>query len=174
MRRKRTVWFIVGGALLLVVLVGAAFVGGRLLTRRTVADGGGSDYYRPAAELPQTPAEAQGIFVRRQDNSIFVGTGQVTIMKGEQNGTPSIASSHDGPTVEVVVNPNTTIYRDTTQLPDNPSGDVTVQQAVAPGSIEEIGERSALLVWGKKTGDRIAADVLVYSTPWILYAKPAN
>ena len=130
---------------------------------------------KPAADLPQTPAAAKGLFVRREDRSIFIGTGQVKMMvKPGQNGQPSTASHYSGPVVEVVVNQNTTIYRDTTQMPDNATGDVTVQQTVGPGSIEEIGENSMLQVWGKKTGDRIVADVLVYSQPRVFNVKPGK
>jgi hypothetical protein len=40
-----------------------------------------------------------------------------------------------------------------------------IQQVVEPGSLDDIGESSLITVWGKKTGDRIIADVLVYTSP---------
>jgi hypothetical protein len=46
-----------------------------------------------------------------------------------------------------------------------------LQQKVAEGSLDEIGENSSLTVWGKKTGDRVVADVIVYSEPMLLNIK---
>ena len=40
-----------------------------------------------------------------------------------------------------------------------------IQQVVEPGSVDEIGQASMITVWGKKTGDRFIADILVYSLP---------
>jgi hypothetical protein len=190
---KRRVWFIVGGVALVVLLAGGAYMGGRLLAQQPQAAGsdggmglsiaGGSGGPRsfkmskePAPELPQTPADAQGIFVRSEDRSIFIGTGQVTMMaKASPGQAPQTSSDYDGPVVEVVINQDTTIYRDTTKLPETaPSGDIEVQQTVGPGSIDEIGENSMLQVWGNKTGDRVVAQVVVYSQPTILNAKPAG
>jgi hypothetical protein len=189
---KRTTWFITGGILLVALLAGGAYVGGRLLSQQPQAGGsdssmglsmsggpGGPRSFRmskePAPELPQTPADAQGIFVRSEDRSIFVGTGQVTMMaKAGPGQAPQTSSDYDGPVVEVVINQDTTIYRDTTKLPDVPSGDLQLQQTVAPGSVDEIGQNSMLQVWGKKTGDRIVAQVVVYSQPTILNAKPGG
>ena len=78
-------------------------------------------------------------------------------------------SSHDGPTVEVVVTTKTVVYRDTTMDQFNgkdlPNGNVTLQQVVEPGTLDELGQGSMITVWGKKTGDRLIADVLVYTLP---------
>ncbi len=79
-----------------------------------------------------------------------------------------MSSSHTGPTVEVVVTPQTTVYRDVTmrQFNDHPaSGSIKLQQVVEPSSLDEIGQDSFVTAWGKKTGDRIIADVLVYTLP---------
>jgi hypothetical protein len=189
----RKVWMVVGGVVLLVVLAGAAFVGARLLGQKSqsVGPGGGGAMLvtkdgkgggfnvrlqvKPAPELPQTPVEAKGIFVRRDDRSIFIGTGQVTMMvKKDTSGQANASANYDGPVAEVVVSPDTQVYRDTTKLPDNPpSGDVTLQQTVEPGSLDEIGPNSMLTVWGNRSGDRIVAQTLVYSQPAIL-TKPGG
>jgi hypothetical protein len=183
-----------GGIVVLVVLLaGAAFVGGQLLSGQgmpglgsvggldilTNQGGGSSQHVQiqtiPAKELPQTPADADGIFDHRQDNSIFVGTGQAQIMvQPGQGGKVQTASSHTGPTVEVVVTPQTTVYRDVTmkQFNGHPaSGSIKIQQVVEPGSLDEIGQNSFVTAWGNKTGDRIIADVLVYTPPPVL-GKP--
>ena len=40
-----------------------------------------------------------------------------------------------------------------------------IQQVLEPGSSNEIGEASIITVWGKKTGDRFIAEIVVYSPP---------
>ncbi len=188
---KRTVWLIAGSVALVALLAGGAFVGGRLLAQRSQAGsgnglglpmlGGPSGPKRvrltnlPAPELPQAPADARGIFVRREDKSVFIGTGQASLMvKGSPGQTPQTATNYSGPVVEVVISQDTTVYRDTTQIPEGASGDVQVQQTVAPGSIDEIGQNSMISVWGRKSGDRVVAQVVVYMEPAILNARPPS
>jgi hypothetical protein len=180
---------IIGGAIVLViVLAAAAFVGVKLLTGGNLLSwpGGGTIFLsgnggnhsgptdfspkiKPAAQLPQTPPDANGIFDHRQDNSIFVGTGKVQVqVQPGPNGSVG-SSSHDGPTVEVVVTTKTVVYRDTTMDQFNgkalPNGSPTIQQVVELGTLDELGQGSLVTVWGKKTGDRFIADVLVYTLP---------
>ncbi len=166
------------------LLAGAAFVGGRLLNGQglpglsggpSIVTSGGKTSIRfgpgdiqPARELPQTPPDVKGVFDHRQDNSIFVGTGQVQVsVSKDPSGNLQTSSSHSGPVVEVVVTTQTVIYHDTTMEQFNgppPSGQ-KIQQVVEPGSLAEIGTSSLITVWGRQTGDRYIADVLVYTTP---------
>jgi hypothetical protein len=185
---KRTMLIITGIIVLVALLAGAAFVGGQLLNGQglpvqassgglkiTTGQGGkpGQTFQldiQPAKELPQTPADAKGLFDHRKDNSIFVGTGQVRMTaQKDPSGNVTTSATHDGPTVEVVVTSQTVVYRDVTLKQFNgqpPSG--KIQQVVEPGSLDEIGQDSTITVWGKKTSDRFIADVLVYSPPAIL------
>ncbi len=170
---------IIGGILVLVALLaGAAFVGGQLLTGQgltTLASSGGGHHpdFQPAKELPQTPANAEGIFDHRKDNSLFVGTGRVRkVPQTDQSGDVTVSLTHDGPTVEVVVTPQTTVYKDVTMQqynggrpPPRDSGTITVRQVVEPGSPDEISENCQIAVWGNKTGDRLIASTLVYWPP---------
>ncbi len=185
---------IAGGILVLVlILAGAAFVGGQLLNGQALPGlgsggvlgmmlGGPSGNQHvvrvgdiiPAKELPQGPADARGLFDHRQDNSIFVGTGQVNVsIRGDRSGKVTTSASHTGPVVEVVVSPKTVVYRDTTdeQFDSQQTSGGKVQQVVEPGSLDEAGQYSMITAWGKKTGDRIIADVLVYTLPPVL-GKP--
>lgn len=178
---------IIGGALVLIVLlVAAAFVGGKLLSGGSFQIGGGggpislssnngnrsvqfSPHIKPAAEVPQTQPDASGIFDHRQNNSVFIGTGKVQVqVQPGPNGSVGSAS-HSGPTVEVVVTTQTMLYRDTTMDQYNdkalPNGSPTIQQVLEPGTLDDLGQGSMLTVWGKKTGDRFIADVLVYTMP---------
>jgi hypothetical protein len=113
------------------------------------------------------------MFVERKDNSIFVGTGQVNVMvKAEPGEDPEVDSSFSGPKVEVVVSADTVIYKDTTQLdPEDPGAEV--QQTVELSTIDEITEQSQITVWGRKAGDRIIADVILFSSPFKMKAPKA-
>lgn len=189
-KSRRWLWVILG-ALLIAVLASAAFLGGSYLQKAPLSTGGDNaivlsnggaggvqsrtfskNDIEPAKELPKTDADLRGIFTRRQDNSVFVGTGKVQIMiSKDSNGSTSGGSSYDGPEVEVVTTANTQVYYDDTfqnlkSLPSN----TKVQQKVVPGSLDEIGQNSMISAWGKKVGDRLVADVLVYTQPQILNA----
>lgn len=115
-----------------------------------------------APELPTTKADVAGILVRREDSSLFVGTGNLTGKNviGE-DGSVGVALQTDGPVLEVVVTHNTRVYRDVTDL--NTGG--TVQQELRPGSADEIEENGVVIAWGNKRGEWIVADTLVYRRP---------
>ena len=129
---------------------------------------------KPAEELPSTQPDEAGIFVERKDNSVFIGTGEVTIMaKAEPGQEPQVDSDFSGPKVEVVISANTVVYKDTTKLdPENPGAEV--QQTVELSTIDEITQQSSVTVWGRKAGDRIIADVVVFSSPFMIKAPGAG
>lgn len=128
----------------------------------------------PAKELPPTQPDEAGIFVERKDNSVFIGTGDVTVMaKAEPGQEPQVDSNFTGPKVEVVISGNTIVYKDTTELdPENPGAQV--QQTVELSTIDEITEQSSISVWGRKAGDRIIADVVVFHSPFMVRAPGAG
>ncbi len=173
---------------LVAVLAGAAFVGAQLLAGQglpgqTASSGGmnlvtsqggkqaqmAQDQRIPAKELPQTPADVRGVFDHRKDNSIIAGTGVIiSDVQKDQNGNVTSSSTYSGPTVEVVVTPQTIVYRDVTNQQFNgqpPSG--KIPHVLEPGSLDDVGKDSLIHAWGKKTGDRLIADVLVYTPPSI-------
>ncbi len=184
--KKKGLLIGIGIAVLVVLLAGAAFVGGRLLNGQglpglssqgpifSIGPGGGKSVrinagdIQPAKELPQTPADVRGLFDHRQDNSIFIGTGNVmmSVMK-DQSGQVHTSASHSGPVLEVVVTNQTTIYKDVTmeQFNGPPPQGQKIKQVVEPGSLDEVGQYSDITIWGRKTGDRYIADVLVYTSP---------
>ena len=129
---------------------------------------------KPAEELPDTQPDEAGMFVERKDNSIFIGTGEVNVMvKAEPGEEPQVDSSFSGPKVEVVISANTVIYKETTQLdPEDPGAEV--QQTVEESTIDEITEQSSITVWGRKAGDRIIADVILFSSPFMIKAPPSG
>ncbi len=122
----------------------------------------------PADELPKTEPESRGLFVERKDNSIFIGTGDVTVIVsgGPGNTETAVDTDYSGDKVEVVISNDTVIYRDATELdPEDPG--TTVQQVVELGTIDDISPQSSITVWGRKAGDRIIADVIVFHSPFV-------
>jgi hypothetical protein len=181
---KKNTLIISGIVLVVLLLAGAALIGGRLLNGQplpgglnlfpSAGNGRGevqinADDILPSKELPQTPADVRGLFDHRENNSIFVGTGQITMMvqRDDQSGNVESSSNASGPTVEVVVTNDTVTYHDTTleQYNGQPPAGEKIQQVVEPGSLDDIGQDSVITVWGKKTGNRVIAEVLVYTTP---------
>jgi hypothetical protein len=184
---KRNILIFGGIFGLVLLLAGATYIGGRLLNGQglpgisggpmVLGNGGGqevrinTDDILPAEDLPQTPALARGLFDHRQDNSIFVGTGQVMVtVEQDPSGKVETSAEHDGPVVEIVLTAQTVIYQDVTmqQFDGPPPQGQKIQQVVEPGTLDGVGESSMITVWGRKTGDRIIAEVLVYSPPAFL------
>ncbi|MCI0550434.1 MAG: hypothetical protein L0287_05730 [Anaerolineae bacterium] len=173
----KTNLYIMLGIVILVVGA-AAFIAGRMLNRGVsplgLSIGPKPDGITilPAEELPKTEPEAEGLFIERQDNIIFVqggGPGNEN-PRGVQVGSPEHLSG--GPKFEVVVTTETILYHDTTEPPAHrPTGDDprVLLQTVVEGTLDDlINLQSLVMVWGRKSGDRIIAEVLVYSTPAFL------
>ena len=188
---------IVGLSLLVVLVGGAAFLGGRLLNQRVGPMGlslplGGGDQMMsvaieivPAPELPTTEPQVTGLFSERKDNTILVqsvsmeaGRGGVVIQSsgGDEDGGVEFSpgnSAESGPKVEVVISADTTIYLETTPFPE-PSADAenqVVQQTVGEGSLDDLTSQSFVTVWGRKSGDRIIAEVIFISNP-VMFKRP--
>jgi hypothetical protein len=172
-------------ALLLGLLSGAAFVAGRLLGTQALPDGALANAPPPipsggaarsatmiaeletAGELPPRPPDTFGVFVRREDNRIYVSYGSRGIMytlDGE------VTSTGETTEVEVVATGETAVYKDVTQESlgaSLPSGG-TIEQKLEPGQVEEIGKNSVVMAWGEKRGDRLVAEILVYTGPPVI------
>lgn len=152
--------------------------GGRVIQSVAVAEGGAPVAVQttilPAAELPTEPAAASGILVRREDNSLTVGTGGIEVnVEVQVDGdtgqeTVQAVPRATGPELEVVVGRNTTLYLDVTDYSPSDSGESgerTVQQQVRPvESLEDLPENAEIQAWGNRSGDRITANVLVFGT----------
>jgi hypothetical protein len=186
---KRSI-LITGGVLALVLLLASAtFVGARMLGDSDEADaqdggagkvielttnnGSGPTSLRlkiePAPELPDEPAEVRGVFVRQQDNSIFVGTGEIRLgVTLDETGKSSVSLDHSGPEIEVIINRDTVMYCDETDMSvispgSGQGGEHTIQQEVkAVDSLDEVSDNAEVEVWGERRGDRVVAQVLAY------------
>ena len=122
--------------------------------------------FERAEELPEERPEVMGFFSRREDNSVYVRetTGDGMMISVGEDGSVSTNAGDDE--TEVVVTGDTLIYVDVTagHVEDSDDGGV-VHQMLNPGSIEDIGEYSVVMVWGEKRGDRVVADLLLYTEP---------
>jgi hypothetical protein len=183
------------GALAVLVVVAAAFIAGRLLN-----GGMGSVFMNlpflgnmmgaasfslkidPAPELPTADPDVAGMLSERKDNSLFVGSGNgVLFQSGDGTSTSSVtvvggdtggSGEQDTKKTEVLVTKDTKLYRDATDFSQiSNGGETTIQQKVEPGSLDEISNNAMLMVWGRKNGDRVIADVISYSLPIALPAQ---
>ena len=191
--KNKKLFIILGVVTGVIVVMAAAFIGGRMLNRsgnpsggNIVSVGGGSGAvlsegmkFNPAPELPTTQLEVVGTYVKRQDNSIFLqefsmdssGSGGVSVSSSVVGSSSSSNSpSNNGPQVEVVITKKTKIYTDITQYGSNK--DTTIQQVVKQGTLDDISPQGLITVWGRKDGDRVIADVILYSTPVTMIDQP--
>jgi hypothetical protein len=122
----------------------------------------------PAAELPDRPSEAGGILKRQEDNSYYVGTGSISVSIENVNGQESMAVEHSGPEIEVVAGSDTQFYQDVTEVSftASESKEQTLQQEIRPvEQPETMPDGANFQAWGEKRGDRVTADIIVYSEP---------
>lgn len=120
----------------------------------------------PAAELPQYEPDATGMFVRREDNSIFIGTGINSY--GVELSPDGPIAIYDGPLLEVVVAKETKIYCDDTEEPTSYNSTTKIQQKIKSGTLDELVNGSQQVqVWGRRVGDRLIADTVLYRPPWV-------
>lgn len=160
----------IGLGIVIIVVGASAFLAGRLLSRVVgplslfgPADDG--ILILPAKELPGTPPEVEGLFVERQDNIVIVEADQT----GGDSASGSPVGIGGGPKSEVVVTTTTLIYHDTTQPPARrPTGNDprVLQQTVEEGTLDDLNiSQTLIMVWGRKSGDRLIAEVLLYTNP---------
>ncbi len=194
-KKKRTLLWVSLGVAAVLILGGAAFLAGRFIHNPNAQNQNGpivstgpngqqsvrigpGDFSAWPTPIPQTDPDARGLFVSRQDNVLTIGTGNVTIgMKmDDSGGTPEVSTNYTGPQIEVVVTGQTKIYRDATMddltngLPQNGQ---KIQRKIADGSLDDLTTTSSIFAWGRKTGDRYIADILIYSTPSMM-AQPGK
>lgn len=116
----------------------------------------------PSAQMPEAEPDVAGLFVNREDNHLFVGTG---MMSGVRTADGQWETRHDGSIVEVIVTRDTEIYRDGTLLALNGEApDGQVKQILEEISLDEISVvNTSIAAWGVRRGDRLFAMVLVFT-----------
>lgn len=179
MQNKKLIPILVG----LIVLGGAtAFVAGRMLNNNVgplglfgIGGGGGAMEISliPAKELPDSPPDTVGLFAERADNIITVQTtslktgGQGIVVHQNEDGSTSTSPNMEfGPEVEVVLTNETIIYLDTTERIDPDTTQSTIiQQTVKQVTLNDLSPNSYVNVWGRKSGDRIIAEIVLINAP---------
>ncbi len=164
---------LVVGLLLIALLALTAFVGVRLIQSGGIGLEnlfGRTVVFLPSDQLPSPEPDISGIFIRRENNSILIGTGNVTweIYRENDLVTPEFKKSYDGPEVELVINHETVIYCNAQLSPDEIPSSGYVQQRVEQVPEATIGEDQDQLLWawGQREGGRfLAQTVLIYGRP---------
>ncbi len=120
------------------------------------------------SDLPKEQPVTFGLFLRKQDNSLFLGTGNIEVNAEVVNGDASLNAKNDGPEIEVVVTGDTIVYEDITEAPVIGPEDVKKGEMVVPRKVKRVdnldalGDNMVIRVWGEKTGDRVIARVIYY------------
>jgi hypothetical protein len=183
---KKTI-FVSGGIIVsLLVLIGTAYLVGQTLRASSSQEQALSDQPQlleagnqtgPQAvtinligsdELPDRQPDVMGFFSKREDNNLYVNESEDgAFMMVNQDGDITI-NAGDKET-EIVVTNETVIYVDATlDDVDDSSLKGEYKQKVKPGSVEEIGDMSTVSAWGEKRGDRLVAEVLLYTRPPVI------
>ncbi len=173
-------WIIIGGiVVLVVVLAGAAFVGGQLMRQQeqqAQANKSGPGVpvklVTPAAGVPTAEPDVRGDAISRDGNSIMVCESN-PVMSINPDGTVNKNGSCTMD-VEVVINHDTAFIHDVSAL-QNPSpakkgASIIIQQAIEPGSANDIDTGTVVRAWGIRSGNRIIARTLLY---WNRSPQPA-
>jgi hypothetical protein len=175
---RRINWMTVG--IVAVVVAALIFAGGALATNslaqpRRGGEGGAFGGFRPdfqiqaAKELPTEAATLNGVVTNRNGNTLSVGQrGGFRPGSGNSGGGNAGGNAGGNTTlVDVIIDANTTLYHDTTQMnfnPQQPPGG-PIQQTVEPGNADAISTNSQVTIWGTQTGNQLTAKVLVYTDP---------
>ena len=190
-RRRFPIWL--GIIVLIGLLAGAAYVGARLVNASPGATAGGPQFafdgnggqgivekrmveIDPAPELPARSPDKTGMVTEVKDRSLMVSEGgsfKISVDDGGAAGGGAVTSSNSeatGPSTEVVVTGETKIYRDTTFDERMPGENEKIQQVVEPFEFSQVNKDSFVSVWGYKRGDRLIAEVILYSQPVIFNA----
>ncbi len=185
---RRTFLLAALGAGGVVLLGGAAYAAGNLM--HIAPAGGGNGFsvsngpggqqrvqfklppIKNAPQIPSSDPDAVGLFLRRQDQSIFLGTGKIQMMfMKDSSGQVHTSATNDGPEVEVVVNHDTKLYVDKTVITmEAAQSGKEIQQVVEPvASLDamaaNLSKTDVLSAWGQKVGNRLIATVLLYKPP---------
>ena len=187
---RRIFWLTSGGIMILLLLTGATFYFFPKLQQTTesrgnrevkieeiyIIDQGFGPVrikFENAPEIPDGNPNAAGLFVRRDGDTLFLGTGnvevdvEVEVTNGDRQSSTN--STYDGPVIEVVITDETLVYKDDTRIVlDDPEaaaedGSATVQRTVIlVESLDDMAENTEVKIWGSWDGDRVIADVLVF------------
>lgn len=166
-------------AVVILLVGGAAFIAGRMFSRG-IGSGGGSGVLgngqvfvslsdiTPAPELPTTTPEVTGLFIERKDNTVTIQAVSFSAGAGGIAGN-SAPEANSGPELEVVITSQTTVYRETTEFSRPVAGEeFAIQQTVEASTLDDLNSQTLITVWGRRNGDRVIAEVLLYMNPLLI------
>jgi hypothetical protein len=161
---------------ILILVIGAAtFIAGRMFNGEITpmnAVGpvrGGTEFtfsssnnITPAVELPTTPPEVTGLYVKTKDHTMIIQA--VSFDPGIGGILRDSVELNNAPKVEILMTGKTTIYGDTTQVSVSPAGgNAAIHQTVEETTLDDLAPPAMITVWGRRSGDRIVATVLLFS-----------
>lgn len=170
--KKKVVWI----SLTVVALLAIAYVGGRYLTGEVnplnmlqFASGNAvmtSIEMEGSKDLPQEKALVVGTYTGRADNIIHVKEIAVNMVGGVgySDGNDANAVTHD-----VLVTRETKVFQDITDY--SIAGQGVIQQVVESADLEAMGDDAFMQVWGRKSGDRVIADVVCFSNITVMMGE---
>jgi hypothetical protein len=182
MNRSKT---IISGVIALVLIFTGVFAAVRLFAaepeavddvgpgvkviERVFDDGSGpvtiTTIIEPSPELPDRTAEAAGVLAALDGDRLLVGTGSISVDVENVNGKERVTTEHSGPEIEVIVNSDTVIYRDVTEIVYSAAEDAErrIQQSVQRiDNLDGLPSAAEIQAWGVRDGDSLLAEVLVY------------
>jgi hypothetical protein len=171
MKSKR---ILLAALLFFTLLIAAIVVGSGLLNVTELANrlpfGPRNVTFQISDRLPSPTPDINGIFVRRENNSIYIGTGNIQFhAKRESDDQPfEFVSSYDGPVVEVLITRDTEILCEVNEIraPNQKPVNGMIKQIVEPVSDDRIVADTAIWVWGEQQGDRyLARTILIIHQP---------
>jgi len=152
--QNKNLYLILGFAILLISV--SAFVAGKLMSGGLTSEDQAS-HVTPAPEIPTTTPEVSGLLVERKDNLIILQSVSFDAGAGWRLGDASEPmDSSSGPKVEVLITGDTIIYQDDFEFNES-----SIQQTVEEAALDDLNSQMMITVWGRDTGDRLIADVIL-------------
>jgi hypothetical protein len=155
---------LIGIIVLQLLLMGAAFVGGRMMADQDRRGGRQSFSPQLPSQLPKEPMAGSGSVQKVQGNIISLSQGRGGLGGGPGGGPGGNGqgSSNSNSGIEVAVSSDTKLYKSGSSGGQGAPGtgqsqsQVQVQEAL----LTDIKVGNQIMVWGTKSGSRIAAEVL--------------
>lgn len=128
--------------------------------------------FEDPSTLPVYRETTLGVFLSREWNQLTLGTGSIEVEIGvevinDEDPVKDINVSYTGDPINVLVTPDTEIYKDVTEIPEITAeyletGEKLVMIEIQPGYLEDLEENMIIRVWGENSDGTVIANVLVY------------
>lgn len=174
---SKKILYSIAGLIMLAALGGAAWTAIRLLQPENSNGGNAivssdgkamsSVNFEGAKELPTEKPAVDGPISKINDNILtmkMLDTSQGVTVVSDESGKITVEGADSAPEIEVVIQKETKIYKDTTFENENAAEmNGTIQQTVAEITADDITTNGLATVWGHKRGDRILAEIILFN-----------